>query len=171
MMKRQTYRVATLQDGAKVLVPACYEAEQLLEKTKAGTDLDYSLNKGRSPRQLRLYFSLLGKCVEATDGFPYPTTEAAHDAIKMALGYVNRVWDLKAARYVLTPKSVAMHQMPQDEFQIFFDRAQKLVFEQWLQCREVGEAQLAELNAMLDRLDNTDWSTRRLQGSRSLAHG
>ena len=64
-----------------------------------------------------------------------------------------------------------MHQMPQDEFQIFFDRAQKLVFEQWLGSREVGEAQVAELNAMLDRLDNTDWSTRRLQGSRSLAHG
>ena len=170
-MKRQTYRVVILHDGVKVLAPACYEAGKLLEKTKAGTDLDFTLNKGRSPRQLRLYWSLLGKCVEATDGFPYPTTEAAHDAIKMALGYVNRVWDLKAARYVLTPKSVAMHQMPQDEFQIFFDRAQRLVFEQWLGSREVGEAQLAELNAMLDRLDNTDWSARRLQGSRSLAHG
>jgi hypothetical protein len=170
-MKRQTWRVATLQDGAKVLVPACFEAEQLLQNTKAGTDLDFTLNKGRSPRQLRLYWSLLGKCVEATDGLPYPTKTRAHKSMLMALGYVELVWDVIAQDFVPVPMSVAMHEMPQDEFQIYFDRAQRLVFEQWLGSHDVGAAQVAELNAMLDRLDNTDWSTRRLQGSRSLAHG
>lgn len=170
-MKRQTWRVVALECGTKVLSASCFEAAKLLEKTKAGTDLDFTLNQGRSPRQLRLYWSLLSKCVEATDGLPYPTKSRAHKSMLMALGYVELVWDVIAQDFVPVPMSVAMHEMPQDEFQIYFDRAQRLVFEQWLGSREVGEAQLAELNAMFDRMDNIDWSKRRLQGSRRLLDG
>lgn len=170
-MKRQTWRVVTLECGTKVLAPSCYDSAKLLERTEAGTDLDFTPNKGRSRPQLKLYFALLSKCVEATDGLPYPTKSRAHKSMLMALGYVELVWDVIAQDFVPVPMSVAMHEMPQDEFQIYFDRAQRLVFEQWLGSREVGEAQLAEINAMFDRMDNIDWSKRRLQGSRRLLDG
>ena len=166
--QRKVLKVALLDDGAKVFVPGDEASAAFLAKAKPGKKVEATTHLHRSPPQLRLYWSLLGRCVKATDGWPYPTAEDAHDAIKMALGYVNRVWSMKSAQFVLTPRSVAMHAMPHAEFNEFFERAQALIFTEWLADADVGQDALNEINQMLDRLDQTPWEERRLANSKRI---
>jgi hypothetical protein len=98
--------------------------QELLTSYGEGVDLEVNISRKRSLPQLRLYWSILGKVVEATDA--YPTAEHLHDAIKLELGYVRPIRKIDGSLRFL-PDSVALHEMEQPDFQVYFDRAMQLI--------------------------------------------
>lgn len=102
------------------LEPRSRLAAELLQKYPMHSDVEVTIKRRRSHPQLRLYWVMLHKVVEATDAFP--SAEKLHDALKYDLGFVTPV-RLLDGRTVYMPDSAAMNGMDADEFRRFFDKA------------------------------------------------
>lgn len=121
-MKRITRETAplVLRRTDRGLEPRSRLATDILEKYPVHSDLEVTIKRKRSHPQLRLYWLMLHKVVEATDAFP--NAEKLHDALKFDLGFVTPV-KLLDGRIVYMPDSAAMNSMDADEFRRFFDKA------------------------------------------------
>lgn len=97
-----------------------YEADaEWIRRHPTGTRIKVSLHTGRSPARLGFYWSMLSRLVRATDCAPTP--EALHEAIKLELGFVQRV--RVKGMTVLVPGSVAFGKMTEAEFGEYLERA------------------------------------------------
>lgn len=95
-------------------------AHDLLSAYALNSDVEVTIRKKRSLPQLKRYWVMLHKVVEATDAFP--SAEKLHDALKFDLGFVTPM-KLLDGRIAYVPDSAAMNGMDSDEFRRFFDKA------------------------------------------------
>lgn len=121
-MKRASRETAplVLRRTDRGLEPRSRLAADLLQKYPLHADVEVTIKRKRSHPQLRLYWVMLHKVVEATDAFP--SAEKLHDALKLDLGFVTPMKTLDG-RTVYMPDSAAMNGMDADEFRRFFDKA------------------------------------------------
>ena len=98
---------------------AAFDAERL-ERYGIGADVEVTIKQRRSLPQMRLYWSMLARVVENTDG--WPTSEHLHEALKQHLGYTQPLKTVDG-RTVWIADSIAFAKMDAAEFRVFFDRA------------------------------------------------
>jgi len=107
------------------LYPATERDEEQLGKIPQGDYLTMTFKKMRNPKQHRLYWGLL-KTVY--DNLPhefdgrYMNIDAFHREVKYLAGAVETFQPLDGA-HIVSVKSIAFGQMPQEEFEDFFRRA------------------------------------------------
>jgi hypothetical protein len=104
-----------------------YDAERL-DGYGLGVDLEVSIRQRRSLPQQRLYWVTLQEVVNATGD--YPSAEALHEALKLALGCVRLMkrWD---GEILTVPDSTAFAAMDGAAFKDFFDRAMAAIAERY----------------------------------------
>lgn len=106
------------------LEPRSRQAADLLEQYALHSDVEVIVKKRRSLPQLRMYWAMLSKVVEATGAFP--TAEHLHDAVKYHLGYTAPM-KMFSGQTVWVPDSVALSKMDSAQFKEFFDAAAQLL--------------------------------------------
>ena len=97
-----------------------------LAKLKPGEIVRAEIRRCRNPRQHRLYWALIGAIFPQQSA--WATQEQLHNAIKCAVGYCD-TFRLTDDRIMTSPKSIAFGNMPQDEWEQFFDKVIALVCE------------------------------------------
>lgn len=127
------------------LSPADRYSADALAGMKRGDLLRVVQAKRRSLPQLRLYWAVLQKVVEA--GAPYPSAEALHVALKLALGVAD-VIRLPNGKTVPVPRSAGLDAMSAPEFNAFSDKAFDLICQYILPGVEKS-ALIAEVHDML----------------------
>lgn len=111
------------------LVPFDACANEQLEELPHGKPLTFKVSQPRSTDQNRWYWVELSHVVKATECAP--TSRHLHQALKLALRYTMPVFDAKGEIVSHIPDSTAFDAMTQQEFNIYFQAAQKLVAERW----------------------------------------
>jgi ferric-dicitrate binding protein FerR (iron transport regulator) len=120
------------------LHPVGGEDGQALEQYPLDTELEISVKQRRSLPQLRLYWAILHRVVEATGRFA--SAEHLHDAIKAKLGYV-RSMKLMDGSEVLATDSAALAAMDAKEFNEFFNKAVELMNQTFgFDVTQIGDA-------------------------------
>lgn len=119
-------RPIVLRRTERGLEPRSRLAAEILREYAIHSDVEVSIKKRRSARQLRLYWAMLHNVVAATDAFP--DAERLHDALKLDLGFVTPM-KLLDGRMVYIPDSAAMSKMDAAQFRRFFDAAVKRLAE------------------------------------------
>lgn len=107
------------------LTPVSPFDAEMLEAIGMGADVEVKIKQRRSLPQLRLYWSVLHKIVQATDA--YPTAERLHEALKMATGHTVPVKMIGSREIMQIPDSVAFSKMSQADFKRYFDKAMELL--------------------------------------------
>lgn len=106
---------------ARGLVPvAAYDAEEL-DGFALGTEFDLVARTKRSIPQNGTYWKALQVAIDATGR--WQSREALHTALKVKLGYVEPIFDLKGKVIGMKPDSTAFEAMDHKEFRAFMDRA------------------------------------------------
>lgn len=111
---------------APYLVPADEQAEEEVRKLKPGQATLVEVKRARNERQHRLYWALVGVIFDHQSR--YATRQDLSDALKVAVGHYEEVGK-RGEHVIVRPKSIAFANMPQPEFEQFFDRIIKLVCE------------------------------------------
>jgi hypothetical protein len=132
-MKAQTFHVKRIGDA---LVPAGNEATAAIRRLPQHTEIPIRVWRERSHEQNAMYWRALARVVEATG--KWHTAEELHLALKVACGYVERV-RLIDGRLVLVPGSIAFDRMNQEEAQLFYDAALRIVCDELMGGIEVEE--------------------------------
>jgi len=123
--KREKPPAPMVEKAARGLIPvAAYDAE-LLWADPVGTEYDLVKRTRRSWPQLKLYWSMLNRVVKGAG--KWPSAEHLHEAIKLTLGYVREVVNLRTGEVSLVADSAALDAMSPDEFRVFFDSATELL--------------------------------------------
>lgn len=102
------------------LEPRSRLAADLLSQYALHSDVEITIKKRRSSKQLARYWVMLSEVVEATGA--WHSAEKLHEALKLDLGFVTPM-RLLDGRMVYMPDSTAMSKMDAAEFRRFFDRA------------------------------------------------
>lgn len=108
------------------LVPCAPLDGNRLEQFPANKALNVRITQPRSSPQNRLYWSMLNLVCDNLDQPIEP--EALHEWVKVRCG-VTATIPLRNGKWDIVPGSIAFENMPQDEFQRFFDRAKELLVE------------------------------------------
>ena len=116
-------RICIMRRSGTALLPVSQADEEIIRELGYG-DIEVKFAKRRSNPQLRLYWQMLNKIIEATDA--YPTSEHLHQAVKMHLGYTTEIRTFDG-ELVRVADSVAFSKMDGYEFKIFFDQAVALL--------------------------------------------
>lgn len=106
------------------LVPTDEEAQAVLGKVKMGESVTVEIKRARNPRQHRLYWALIGKLFEHQD--TYTTQKQYSNAIKCAVGWCDTT-ELTNGKLMMVPKSISFANMPQSDFEPFFEKVLDLV--------------------------------------------
>lgn len=122
-MKAERMPIAVKRVGNKFLPTSRFD-ERLLMEHPEGALLEVTVARKRSIPQLRRYWAILHRVVEATGSHPSP--EHLHAAIKLALGYATDVTTLDGEVFRI-PDSVAIDKMDGRQFGEFFDAAVELL--------------------------------------------
>lgn len=93
-------------------------AADLLAQYAVHSDVEVSIKKRRSLPQLKMYWAMLNKVVDATGA--WPDAEHLHDALKLDLGYVTPIRTVDG-KLAMIPDSAAMSKMDSAQFRKFFD--------------------------------------------------
>lgn len=112
-------------------VPVSQAAREFYASTKPGQIVDMKGRRPRNPAHHRKLFALLSLLADNREEFS--SAEDALLGLKAVLGY--GVWKKlhpKAEREVFVPDSIAFENMPQDEFEKFYDAAIAAVRRWWL---------------------------------------
>lgn len=96
------------------------DAEEL-GRFPRGTEFDLKPRTRRSLPQHRAYWKALSLAVEATGR--WPSREALHKALKINAGLVEPIMNMRGQIVGMQANSTALDQMPQHEFQAYFERA------------------------------------------------
>lgn len=103
---------------------ASFDAE-VIYSDQIGQEYDLVKRSKRSNPQLRLYWSMLGRVVQATG--KWPSSEHLSDEIKLTLGYVKQVVDLRTGEVTKSVDSIALNAMSSDQFRLYFDQSVELL--------------------------------------------
>ena len=124
-MKTDRERAPIMMRRTKAaLVPVSAFDDEMLEQYAEGAVVEVSIKRRRSLPQLRMYWAMLKRVVEATDC--HPSAAYLHDAIKLELGYMTPIKRLNGKiEYVLDSTAIAA--MDANEFKNYFDRAVELL--------------------------------------------
>ncbi len=102
-----------------------FDADRLAEYP-FGADLEVTIKCRRSIPQLRAYWVMLQRVVDATGS--YPTAEHLHEALKLEMGYTKPIRRFNG-KTELVPDSVAISAMDAATFQLFFTAAEAKIAE------------------------------------------
>ena len=127
------------------LKPVNRDAYEFIEKIKPGQIVRGDLKRVRNPRQHALYWAAINLCFEHQER--YATRQQLHNAIKVAVGYYDEQPG-PGGRTLTVPKSIAFGNMPQDEWEAFFDKFIKLICEKIIPNTDDAELR-AELESMV----------------------
>ncbi len=140
MISEWQYREGTLW-------PASEAAVALAAKFKNGQSVRADIKRMRSPRQLRMWWGMIGLIHEHQD--TYATREDLSDAFKIWLGHCTEM-RLKDGRAAVRAKSIAFGNMKQDSFNELMDAAIKLVCERIMPNTDDGDFR-RQLESIIDR--------------------
>jgi hypothetical protein len=115
--------------------PVSAAARDFHAKTKLGQIADLRGRRPRNPGHHRKLFALLSLMVDNTEEFE--NTKDALIGLKAVLGH--GAWKRlhrKAEREVFIPDSIAYENLPQDEFEVFYDAAVAAVRRWWIPCND-----------------------------------
>lgn len=116
-----------LKKENNALVPDTRQAIDILEKIKEGTYVNVTITIPRNIRFHNLYFALLRVLLDAqTEPAIYKTEDELHEAIKKALGYIEKKKDIYGNVYWQT-KSIAFDKMDETDFKKYWDEVIHLV--------------------------------------------
>ena len=104
---------------APYLVPADEQAEEEVRKLKPGQATLVEVKRARNERQHRLYWALIGVIFDHQTR--YATRQDLSDALKVAVGHYEEVGK-RGEHVIVRPKSIAFANMPQAQFEQFFER-------------------------------------------------
>lgn len=104
---------------APYLVPADEQAEEEVRKLKPGQATLVEVKRARNERQHRLYWALIGVIFDHQSR--YATRQDLSDALKVAVGHYEEVGK-RGEHVIVRPKSIAFANMPQADFEQFFER-------------------------------------------------
>ena len=109
------------------LAPAtAYDAEEV-RSYPIGTEFDLVPRTARSIRQHGTYWKALTRAVETTGR--WPSRDALHTALKVQLGRVEPIFDMKGRVVGMVPDSISFAAMPHKEFCIYFEQAMAVLSE------------------------------------------
>ena len=108
------------------LLPAGPFDYEQLDGYPVGAEFSVKSMTKRSIPQHRVYWKALSVVVNATDA--WPTKEHLHDALKRDLGYVGFTTGLDGKPFERVD-STAFDAMTQEEFQVYFDKANARIAE------------------------------------------
>lgn len=111
------------------LRPIDEAGEGLLHKIKNSTLVMVEVRRPRNVGHHRKFFALLNLVYQNQDR--YQSVEQLLSVMKVALGHCEMLV-MKDGREVYIPQSIAFHKMDQSEFEVFWDKAVKLVCEKIL---------------------------------------
>jgi hypothetical protein len=112
-------------------IPKSQAAREFHAKTKLGATVELKGRRPRNPGHHRKLFALLSLLADNREEFS--STEDALLGLKAVLGY--GTWKKlhpKAEREVFVPDSIAFENMPQDDFNEFYEAAVAAVIRWWL---------------------------------------
>lgn len=115
-----------VRKGPKGLYPVNAHYAEVIHGDAMGTEYDLVKRTRRSLPQLGLYWSVLTKCVRATDR--WANAEKLHEALKMACGFVTTNYTM-AGEPFYTVDSIAFDKMDADQFREYFDAAMRKLAE------------------------------------------
>ncbi len=95
--------------------------EAIMRSIKQGEIVEISLRRPRNVQHHRLFWALMTLVWENIDNTEYPTVEDLVTRVKIATGHRQRI-EFGGGLVAFVPKSIAFHQMSQDEFNAFFER-------------------------------------------------
>jgi len=113
-------RKETLPATGVVLYPTDEESEAHLRKMKDGQNVAVEAKRARSPKHHRKFFAVLNKIFDHQEQFK--SVDNLLDAVKLEIGYSDLKEKLNGDQWH-EPKSISFHDMGQDEFNEFYDRA------------------------------------------------
>jgi hypothetical protein len=117
------YAIFRKVDGA--LRPANRKAEEVMATIKEFNERVVEIRNPRNLDRLRAYWAYLR---DATEACGLVSVDVLHDDIKVALGYVDSVVYSDGTVRIF-PKSIAMDQMPEEDFIAYFRAAQHHIAE------------------------------------------
>ena len=122
MAREHLTNVICVRDGAGNLrlAPAAPHDVELFQKIGVGKEALIRLRKVRSPKQHRLFFTLLNITVENLEGW---TVDSLRDAVSLTLGYYTVSMNLRTGEVAKVPKSISYASMDQISFGTFFNAA------------------------------------------------
>jgi hypothetical protein len=130
--------------GAK-LEPVTEVDRELLLLIPEGADITVRASRSRSPKQHRLFWSLLQLVVDNHDYYKRP--EQLLEWMKVRLGYVEEtIWH--DGQVWFKTKSISFAAMGQDQFRQFFTMAVDLIVSEVIQGMD-KDALLSEVSAMM----------------------
>lgn len=103
-----------------------YDAEELAGYPEF-TEFDLVARTKRSNPQQGTYWKALTKAVEATGR--WPSRDALHTALKVKLGYVEPIFDMRGNVVGMKPDSTAFDAMPHKEFCEYMTKAMNALAE------------------------------------------
>lgn len=106
--------------GGKLSPVTAFDAEELA-RFPHGQEFDLIPRGKRSLPHHRLYWQALTRVVEATGR--WQSREALHTALKVRMGLVEPIYDLRGNVTGMMPHSTAFGAMTQPEFRAYFDKA------------------------------------------------
>lgn len=114
-------KVRNPRTGVCGLVPADQWATEFLSSLPDGRDVLVTVRTPRSVQQLRLLFALIKKTMENTDR--WATKDVLVRDLKLVTGlFTTEVSAFTGMPYPV-PASISFASMPQDEFQVWFQKA------------------------------------------------
>jgi hypothetical protein len=113
----------------RAFVPLSEAAMETLASIKDGASCVGEFRGARHPKQLALYWALMGVLV---DHGVFPMKEAASDAVKIGCGHAATVIMPDTGEVYFVPKSIAFESMAQTDFSAFLNAAIDLICERWL---------------------------------------
>lgn len=128
MMTDTERRPIILRRTARGLEPPTAGDAEMLDRYGLGQDVEVTIKARRSLPQLRLYWAMLSRVIEATGA--YPSADHLHSALKQTLGYTTPIKTLDG-ELLYWPDSVAFAKMDAMEFKAFFDAAVAKIAEKW----------------------------------------
>jgi len=106
--------------GGNLSPVTAYDAEEL-DRFPQGMLFELVAQNKRTLPLHRTYWTALQRAVEATGR--WQSREALHTALKVAMGLVEPIYDLRGNVTGMQPHSTAFAAMDQGEFKVYFDGA------------------------------------------------
>jgi len=113
--------------GGTLSPVTAWDAE-LLADLPNGMEFDLVRRSRRSVPHCNMYFAQLSLIVKATEA--WATADHMHEWVKLKLGYVRAILDQNGKVVGMTVDSVAFDKMDQAAFNVFYEKAARLIAEE-----------------------------------------
>ena len=133
-------------------VPVNEAADRMIGGTEEGVSVVLARKQVRSPQQLALYWAMIGLVYRNMNDEQrkiFPSTDHLSDEVKTECGFYDKITRPDGSWYP-KPRSIAKHNTPQDEFNIFMDAAVNVFCTKIIPGMDSDDL-WREVNAMLGR--------------------